>query len=359
MFFNIDADEGGSIRGWLALDNPSAIPVLIIVIPDREEIRLEANILRSDIRELGIHSTGQVGFNVTADLVPDLDQIDEITIVEAETRLPMFRRFQIDKHIEKKLFLFDCSVMPQRLLLSALLKHFTLSYVNAERFPLETMLVVINNSFSKSLLMVGRSNFNRYASLLNNAGYVRAALLRDPFEELAERLLFLRILSKPETSNLSAMYTTGIESLAAFARGLPLDDQKALTSAFRAVTVEQRQALMSPMTRVFGCDFDESPHRRHLPLALENLATMDVVGTRARFGAFKDLLTGVLGANVLGDSSPTNFAPIQTLAASLSRIGIVADLLEHDLELYSYVNDAVAAGFEDGGLETGRDPQTI
>ena len=359
MFFNIDADEGGSIRGWLALDNPSAIPALIIVIPGREEIRLEANILRSDIRELGIHTTGQVGFDVTEDLVPGLDQIDEITIVEAETRLPMFRRFQIDKHLEKKLFLFDCSVMPQRLLLSALLKHFTLSYVNAERFSLDTMLVVINNNFSKSLLMVGRSNFNRYSSFLNNAGYVRAALLRNPFEELAERLMFLNILAKPETSNLSGMYTTGIESLAAFARNLPFDDQKAMTSAFRAITLEQRQALMSPMTRLFGCNFDEFPQRRHVPIALENLATMDVVGTRGRFGAFKDLLTGVLGANVLGDNNPMNFASIQSLATSLSRIGVVADLLDHDLALYSYVDDAVAAGLEGGSIETGRDTQTI
>jgi len=359
MFFNIDADEGSSIRGWLALDNPSAIPALIIVIPGREEIRFEANIIRSDIRELGIHSTGQVGFEVNEDLAPGLDQIDEIMIVEAETRLPIFRRFQIEKHLERKVFLFDCSVMPQRQLLSALLKNFTLNYVNAERFSLETMLVVINNHFSKSLLMFGRSNFNRYSSFLNNAGYVRAALLRDPFEELAERLMFLNILSRSKAPSLSAMYTTGVEPLMAFARDLSFNDQKAMTAAFRGMTDEQRQTIMSPMTRMLGCNFDELPQRRHVPIALENLATMDVVGTRAHFSAFKDLFAGILGVNVFGDAGLVDFAAIRPLAASLSRIGIVADLLDHDLALYSYTGKAIETGLEGSDGETGRDTQTI
>src|SRR5208283_5676673 len=114
MFFNIDVDEGGAIRGWLALDNPSVIPSLIVLIPGREEIRVEANVMRHDIKELGIHNTGQVGFEVDRRLVEGLDQIDDITIVEAESRLPIFRRFQIDRHIEKKVFLFDSSAIPQR-----------------------------------------------------------------------------------------------------------------------------------------------------------------------------------------------------------------------------------------------------
>ncbi len=359
MFFNIDADEGGSIRGWLALDNPSAIPSLIVLIPGREEITLQAGIFRPDVRDLGIHTTGQVGFDVDSTLVPGLDQINEVTIVEAETRLPIFRRFQIEHHLEKKLFLFDCSVMPQRSLLSALLKNFTLSYVNTERFSLETMLVIINNHFTQSLLMVGRSNYNRYSSFLNNAGYIRAALLRPPMEELAERLMFLNLLARSEASSLSGLYTAGIEALAIFARDLPFNDQKGMTAAFRGLTDAQRQALMSPMTRVFGCNFDEFPERRHVSIALENLATMDVVGTRSRFGDFNRLLSGVLGADIFGDAGPVSFASIQGLASSLSRIGAVVDLLDHDLALYSYVDEAVAIGLEGKDVQTGRDTHSL
>ncbi len=113
------------------------------------------------------------------------------------------------------------------------------------------------------------------------------------------------------------------------------------------------------MTRVFGCNVDEFPERRHVAIALENLATMDVVGTRAGFNAFRHLLNGILGANIFGETAPIDFASIQTLATSLSRIGIVVDLLDHDLALYSYVDGAVKVGLEGADVEEGRDTQTI
>ncbi|MGO9943321.1 MAG: hypothetical protein ACLPIC_11225 [Rhodoblastus sp.] len=359
MFFNIDADEGGSIRGWLALDNPSAIPSLIVVIPHREEIQFEANVMRGDIKELGIHNTGQVGFEIDQRLVEGLDRIDDITIVEAESRLPIFRRFQMDRHIEKKLFLFDGSTIPQRAINRELSKQFTLLYFNSERLSLETMLVIINNHFTQSIAISGRSNFNRYAPFLNNAGYIRAALLRDPFEELAERLLFLKLLGKSDLANLIGMYTRGFESLLELARDLPLNDQKAMTAAFRSITDAQREAIKSPMTRILGCNIGESPEHRHVPIALENLATMDVVGTRALFGPFKELLAGILGANIFGDEVPTCFPSISHLAASLSRIGVIADLLEHDRALYSYVEQSIDIGLAGSEAPSKRETQAI
>jgi hypothetical protein len=359
MFFNIDADEGGVIRGWLALDNPSAIPSLIVVVPGREEIRLQADVIRPDVRDLGVHTTGQVGFEINSAVLPGIDEINDVMIVEAETRMPIFRRFQIERHLEKKLFLFDSSVMPQRSLINSMLHNFTLSYSNSERLSLETMLVVINNHFSHSLAICGRSNFSRYSSFLHNAGYIRAALLREPFEELAERLMFLNLISKSPASALLGIYATGIESLTGFARELPFLDQKALMTAFRSITEEQKQALTSPMTRMFGCNFDEFPERRHVGIALENLASMDVVGTRARFPDFRALLDATLGANVLGKVDPVSFPSIQSFAASLSRIGIVADLLGHDLALYSYVDEAIKIGVDGTDPDQGRDTQTI
>ncbi|MGO9431074.1 hypothetical protein [Rhodoblastus sp.] len=221
------------------------------------------------------------------------------------------------------------------------------------------MLVIINNHFTQSIAISGRSNFNRYAPFLNNAGYIRAALLRDPFEELAERLLFLKLLGKSDLANLIGMYTRGFESLLELARDLPLNDQKAMTAAFRSITDEQREAIKSPMTRILGCNIGESPEHRHVPIALENLATMDVVGTRALFGPFKELLAGILGANIFGDEVPTCFPSISHLAASLSRIGVIADLLEHDRALYSYVEQSIDIGLAGSEAPSKRETQAI
>lgn len=350
MFFNIDADDGRSIRGWVAPDNPSATPKLVVVTAGGE-IEVEANYPRPDIRDLGIHNTGMVGFDVNDSVVPNLQEVDDVEILEAESRMQIYRRFRIDRHLEKKLFLFDCSVAPQRRIIAAANRLFTLNYTNSERYSFETMLVIINNSFNKSIFISGRSNSSRYASYLADAGYATAAILRDPFEELAERLLLLRLLSKSDAAYLLPTFITGITPLIDFARDLAFDDQKALTAAFRRATEDQREAMRSPMTRTFGCNVDEFPERRNVSIALENLARMDVVGTRSRFRAFSHLLSDVIGADLVGQEEPVTFDTVKTFAAALARVGPVTDLLEHDLALYSYAEEAIDTALDGGARD--------
>jgi len=354
MHFIIDSDSGNSIKGWLAPDNPSSTPTLVVIIPDRDEISIQANMMRPGIRDLGLHATGLVGFDINTKLVPDLLQVEDLEIVEAETRLPIYRRFQKNRHIERKLFVFDCSIMPQRRILNTVAEKFALNYANSENKGLETAINLISNPFSKSIFMSGRSILGRYDHYLKNKGFVRAALLREPFEELAERLLFLNFLAREEASSYLTAYSTGLTSLVDFARNLPFNDTRALTNAFRSASDQQRKELMSPMTKVFGCDLDELPKRANVSKALDSLAALDVVGTRERYGLFKELLAGTLGADVLGDEGPTSFQTVKGLATSLSRIGLVTDLLEEDLALYSYVDEAIAEGVSHHGAEVER-----
>lgn len=359
MFFNIDADTGSAISGWLAPDNPSAVPNIAIVVPGRGEIRLIAKLRRPDICDLGLHTTGEVGFHVDSAIVPGIASLDDIEILDADTRTPLYRRFNAAKHIERKFFLFDCSVMPQRDLLSDLSSNFALSYRNAERYSLETMIVLISNQFSKSIFFSGRSNFNRYAGFLENGGFIRAALLRDPIEEMAERLLFLNFFSRKATAEQLADYTVGVVPLIEFVRDLQLTDPKALLAAFRRLTDDQRRALSSPMVRMFGASVDEPPTHNDVSLALDRLATLDVVGTRASFPAFRAVLAQLLGRQVLNESPPPSFPAVQGLASLLSRIGIAVDLLQFDIALYSYVEEAIAEGLGRRGTLATRDVHTI
>ena len=358
MFFNIDADEGHSVRGWMVLDNPAAIPSITVIAPGRPEIKLDANVRRPDVQELGIHTTGEVGFEVNETIFPGIGSVDDLAIVETESRLPIFRRSK-DHHIPQRLYLFDAGVLPQKQLLQQLSSNFTLGYLHTERYSLETMLVIINNKFTQSNFMYGRSNFNRYTSFLTNAGFLRAGLLREPFEEFAERLMFLKILGKSSSSDLVTLNATGLESLIGFAGALPIDDPKGILAAFRALDRDQRRLLSNPMTRLFGCNFDEYPERKHIGVALENLATMDVVGTKARFADFQALLTGTLGRNVLGEQRPHHFAPAVELGATLSKIGIVADMLEYDIELYSFAERAIESVMAGSGEAIARDTHSI
>ncbi|WP_457796498.1 hypothetical protein [Methylocystis sp. S23] len=344
MHFIIDIDSGDTISGWLAPDNPSSVPHFVVSIPGRDEIEIRANVLREGIRDLGLHATGECGFVISTEIVPDLPQIMDIEIMEAETRLPIYRRFQANLDVPRKIFLFDCSIIPQRRILSEIKNRFSLNYFNSERNGLETTIAIIANPMNQSIFISGRSVLMRYNDLLKEKGYLRVALLREPHEELAERLYFFNFLVRESDAATFSTYTHGARSLLEFARDLPFNDLKALTSAFRASSEQQRRELMSPMTRVFGCDVDEAPKHANVSKALDSLADFDVVGTRERFPLFKDLLAGAAGANIFGDEEPVVFQSVKTLAANLAKIGIVNDLLADDLALYSYVEDAINEG---------------
>lgn len=357
MFFNVDSDRGAVISGWFAADNPSQSVRLVIRTPGRAEATVAADMQRDDVRDLGIHATGRVGFRIDKSIVPDLDELVELEIVEAETRLPIYARLQPGRHLEKKLILLDASLMPQRRILDQLRDNFALAYFSAERYSLETTIVLITNLHATSLLVSGRPNYNRYASHLDNAGYIKAALLREPYEELAERLLFLNLLARSPSAHLASSYLSGVAPLLDFARDMPLNDPKALVAHFRQIDADQKRAIASPMVRMFGCDVGDEPERRHVSIALDNLAAMDVVGCRERYGAFRNLMWRTLGADVLGDEAPTAFSSVASLATSLQRIGVIGDLLEHDAALYRLAREAIDAGLSGEAEVSFRDNQ--
>lgn len=345
MFFNIDGDSGDTINGWLAPDNPSVTPKLLIVVPGRPDLVLDANVSRPDISDLGLHSSGRVGFSITDSVLPGLAELSDLEIQEAESRIPIYRRFIAERHLNRKLFLFDASVMPQRAIQKALADHFALFYNNSERFPLETMIVLIANTFSKSLCFCGRPNLSRYSTFLESGEYFRAALLREPVEELSERLLFLKLLSKSTAPHHIETFASGLQPLMDFVQRAPLEDPKQLLNAFRQIDDAQRHALTSPMVRMFACGIDENPTHDHVSLALERLATLDAVGTRAKFANFRTLLQRLIDPKVLSGVQCVSYPSVAALADTLQQSGIVLDLLEHDLALYAHVEQALTTGW--------------
>ncbi len=343
MRFSIDIDSGDAISGWLAPDNPSVSPRIAVVVPGRKELEIDGVVIRQDVVDAGYHLTGACGFLITADMVPDLPRLMDVEILEAETRLPIYRRFAPGRDLRKKLFLFDCSVLPQRRLLDRIAGRFSLTYCNTERNGAETIVACIVNHAAQSAFFCGRSHVLRYDEVLTDQGFLRAAILRDPFEELAERLYFLNYLAQ-EGGDASAYYSHGLRSLLGFASDLPFKDPRGVAVAFRGASETQRRELMSPMTKLFGCDVDEPPRHTNVTRALQKLAGFDVVGMRENFPTFRDLLAGALGEDLIDDEEPVSYPAIRSLADMLAGIGMVNDLLAEDLALYAYVTDAIEEG---------------
>lgn len=346
MQFHIDIDAGNAIHGWFVPDNPSYSGRLLVKIDDEHEYEVEASYLRPDIKDGGIHPTGHVGFAVDENIAPGLKEAKTVSLVDAESRVLIYRRFSEEDHLKKKVAFFNHSIFPSAEMLNRLNAKFAMSYTFVERYPLETMAYVVRTPFSNSVLVAGRPCFNRYSTWMRESGFSIVALLKDPFEDLAERLLLLTHLTRSENSTLLATFGTGLLPLISFVKRLDFENEKQMLSIFRGASPAEKQALRNPLTRMLGCDPDEEAERRHVSVALDNLASMDVVGTRKHYQEFRAGLAALLEADVLGEVPAPTFSAIEALSRRLSQMSIVTDFLEHDLALYSFAEEAIDLGLQ-------------
>ena len=344
MRYNVEIDTGATISGWIAPENPTAIPRIIVDVEDNEPFEMEAVDLRDDIVDLGLHATGKVGFRISDAQVPNLATAESVELFEAETKICLYRRLIKDRHIEKKIFIFDGSIMPQARLMNNINSFFAIRHNFIERHGYETILTIIHTYLSKSIFLCGRPNLARYMESLRSMEFSVAAMLRNPYEELAERLLFLKLASTSPSSALLTSFMSGLGPALELVRDLQLDDRRALNSTFRRLTPAQTLALGNPMTRMLACNLDERIERRHVSIALDNLSQMELVGVRSKFVEFSQILNDLMGVDVTLGAEPETFQGTAALSETLGRVGSVTDLLEHDLALYSFAEEAVEVG---------------
>ena len=345
MQFHIDTDQGTSVSGWVVLENPATIPKISVSSPNhRCEVEIEANVLREDLKDLGLHSTGMAGFVLDETSLPGIDELEDLELRDAESRLLIYRRFRANAHVGKKVFLYSLSAMPQTHVDENLSQHFAQSYFAVERHSFDTLFSIFNNHFAKSIFVSGRPRYFRYEQLMRDKEYAVVALLRDPYEELAERLLFVRFASSGESPAFTAHYLTGIEPLGDLVRGLDFEDKNSLKTAFNALTDLQRDALANPFVRALACTLDEVPDRKHVAIALEKLSAMNLVGLMSHFEEFRSMLSELVGVEISTQCHLRRVSWVPKVAALLRQIEAVRYLLALDSDLYRHAQAAIRKG---------------
>jgi hypothetical protein len=341
MQFHVDQDLGNAVAGWVVLDNPSAIPKLVISSPGGRAVELAANVLRPDLKNLGMHATGMAGFLVDEQIYPNLGNTADVEIREAESGILIFRRFQGSQHLEQRLFRFELQIMPQAVLENLFAQRFALHYDAVERYAFDTLYAIINNQNCKSIVVSGRPLFCRYQQLLQERDFVTTAMLPDPLEELAARLLFLRYTATKNAPAYLNDHLFGLAPLVELVKHIDFDNAESLNNAFKGITSEQRNALANPSTRVLACNVDEQPEERHVGIALENLASMNLVGLRAHFNEFKSMFAELIGIDILGEYQLPEISWVPMMAGKLALIEPVKQLLALDLAIYKFTKKAV------------------
>lgn len=341
MRFAIEEDNGVEITGWLVPDVSTTGQLRVVT--RNTNVPVSADRARPDLFEAGIVASLHVGFVIDRSAIPALKSGDDIEVFDAHSGAPLYRRWQGENYIQRRLLLLDPVLAPQFALIKTLADRFSISCQRVERFSTETLSSLFKASRSSSIVFHGRPHVAPIASGLEATVDVRAALLRDPFEELAERLLFLRFLARTAPPELTEQLANGVEALIEIAHDLPVDDFKALVGTFRRLTSEQRRAIENPMVRMFGSVDGAATSPDDITRALEVLASFDVVGVRTHLAAFRAMLCHEIGYDIFHDQNSRNSEAVALLASSLARIGPAVDLLELDNTLYSEVSESIDA----------------
>lgn len=340
MLFLVDHDLGERLVGYLVPDNVSEPGVYAIKVDGEEIYRGETDIVHADLITVGRHQTGRCGFHITEAQVPGLSQLAELDLVDVVSGQTIYRRRPRERLLPKRIFRLDTHLLPLGGLDRSLESRFQLWFPHIDRVGLETVHQMFQMK-SDSVFISGRVAYPSIDHFVETSNFEMVTVLHDPFEELAERLLFLRLASQRPRHVLSERDNVSFAETMSFAKEVDLGTDKSIRRAFRSLDETVAGRLSNPLVRQLAArEFGDAPSGSSVSKAVSVLAGFSVVGVRRRPDLFAEALTDLLS---LSDQDITMAPPIPAateLADRLRACPAVEDLLQYDLALYHIVTDA-------------------
>jgi len=342
MLFNIQTDEGHRVVGYFVPDRFSGTSVIRIEGSGVEPVTFEANETRDALVTAGRHETGWCGFSIDETLIPGLAQIQDLEIQDPETGVVLYRRRPAETVINAKVFRLETHLEPLTQLDDAFERSFRFFYKSVEQFGRETTTQIFLLDHADSIYASGRVLYKTYEYFIEGSNFKTICLLRDPYDELAERLLVLNRASRGDMGRLGTRDSMSLEGAIEFAATLDLGDEKQLRRAFRRMSTEEAFIFADPLVRSLGARTpDETPQESTIAAALEVLSTCAVVGLRQHATHFLEALAALLAVEPSTLPAIPELPSVADLGQVLREIGAVKGLIERDLELYNQVKVAL------------------
>ena len=335
MLFNAEYDAGAEIVGYVVPDDADSTAIIRVFGDDGLLWAGAADEPRPALVAAGRHLTGLCGFRVGPEQIADLAERSEITIREAASGLLVYRR-TAHPFANRRVLRLETRLAGQPDLDAGLARYFRAAYTNIDRLGHETASQTFLLNGIASIYLSGRLHVPPYAYLIDQGFEVMTAI-RDPFEELAERIT---ILATPEyaaghwlSERDRLIFGPVIETLGS----ISVNDPTAVRRLFRRLDRGLGAILSNPLTRqLTRTRPDELCSGDAASAALRTLSGFDLV-VPDDGGA----LSASAAAAWLGVPSSSPHANAQTAGNSLSDtladLTSVEAMLEFDLEVHHAV----------------------
>jgi hypothetical protein len=340
MLFVVDQDAGNRLVGYLVPDSLTEPGIYAVKVAGEEVFRAETTIVHKDLVAIGRHETGRIGFVITEAQIPGLASIPELDIVDTVTGQLIYRRRKQEGLVQKRVFRLETHLLPLTALDRALEPRFQLWFPHVDRAGAESVHQIFVMKHA-SIYVSGRVAFPTVDAFADQSKYACVALLHDPYEEMAERLLFLRLVAQRPNRILGERDSIFFADMMAFAEHLDLEGDKALRRAFKHVDSSVASRLANPVVRQLATlDIGEPLDGTSVSKALSALAGFSIVGIRRRPDLFAEALTDLLELPKEEVMVAPPIPAATELADRLRACPEVEDLLHFDLALYHIVSDA-------------------
>lgn len=340
MDFNITLDEGSVIEGYLIPDGFSS-QASILVYDDMELLGLFlCDVYIESVVIHGRHSTGLVGFRLDEKNTPRLKQIQKLKIADANTGLEIYSRFLPEIHINRKVFRLETQLLSQSALDNSLKPHFQFFADRIEQHGHATAVQMLFLLNQPSVYLSGRVLIQNFRPYFTDE-FISVASIRDPFYELAIRLLTVSQPRKKSQRWLSKRDNIIFEPAFNYFFELDMRDEKSVKKRLNSAPKDILFSFQSPFThQLVAKTPTDNIGRDGIVLALDQLSEFDLFHAEENTTALADDIAELLDLPRQSVTMNTTEPVFLAVTEMLSSITWLEQLLENDLILYHFVQQA-------------------
>jgi hypothetical protein len=289
------------------------------------------------LKEQGLHNHGVCGFVVGRDNCPGLAEATDVRISESETGVLIYHRRLNVPTIARKYLRVETQLPYERFVDRILAAQFQMTYPRFETIPDETKMSILRIGYAQSLYVSGRIYPRAIDDLARSRGFQFGIVLRDPYEELAERLLLMRWSSEKEWD---AVATVVGDAVFAAARSLPRIDLGSVEGLRRDLPLLKGESvalfLTNPLTRQLAClAEDEELDSNAVAMSLDYLSTFATVGLRSDMSTTLEMIGATLDADApLRPTIPEVLPITKSVGDRLREVDFCEELIGRDIQVY-------------------------
>ncbi len=352
MNFCVQYDIGTEIHGYLVPDGFSTKPKVHVRINGQPEaIEIACSLYVEGAYQQGVHETGNVAFILTDENVPGISKTTQVEVSDPESGLVFYRRALPGQYIQKKVLRLETSFVPHSELDFSLKPHFQFFEHRAEHYGFETVRQMLEIIHQPSVYVAGRVLLKNYRLYIDYNIGVTIVALRDPFYELAMRLVVFSRYSQQRFGFVPPRDKTLFKPVMEWFDGFEFHDEAAVRRTIRLAPKDTLGLLSSPFTQQLVAANPSEPARlESVSTALDALSQFTLFDAGRDDTSYPESIADLLGLPKGSVRMKRQLEAVHQLADILRRISTIEHLLEADLVLYHFIQKAQRRALENEGL---------